>query len=184
MKKIKYNSPVTDTFLFICVGVLLLNIPYPNFVYNLFCTHGYIDYSPLGIWCSFSHVAGHASWQHLYNNSIFILLLGHLVEEKYGSSKLLFMIIITAFITALFNNFFFNTGLLGSSGIVFMLIVLSSFTNIKNDEIAFGTILIVLVFLSKELVNMFSHNSVSEFAHLIGAACGLFFGMIYKNSDI
>ena len=45
------------------------------------------------------------------------------------------MMIITAVITGILNTFFFPTGLLGASGIVFMFILLSSFSGIKEGEV-------------------------------------------------
>ena len=52
------------------------------------------------------------------------------------------MILVTALLTALLNAVFFNTGLLGASGIVFMLILLSSCANIRAGEIPLTLILV------------------------------------------
>ena len=80
----------------------------------------------------FTHVLGHANIQHFVNNFILILLIGPMMEEKYGSKNMVLMMVFTAFITGLVNVIFFNNMLLGASGIVFMLILLSSFANIKG----------------------------------------------------
>jgi len=37
----------------------------------------------------FGHVLGHANWEHYMNNFLLILLLGPMLEEKYGSRELL-----------------------------------------------------------------------------------------------
>ena len=45
----------------------------------------------------FSYILGHANWSHFSSNFLIILLVGPMVEEKYGSSSLLEMIIVTLF---------------------------------------------------------------------------------------
>jgi membrane associated rhomboid family serine protease len=114
-------------------------------------------------------------------NMTFILLLGPIVEERYGSKKTLGMILITALVTALMNLFFFNTGLIGASGIVFMLIVLVSFTNVKSGQIPVTFILVAVLFVGKELLNSMWADNVSQFAHIMGGACGGIFGFLGKR---
>jgi uncharacterized membrane protein YdcZ (DUF606 family) len=83
---------------------------------------------------------------------------------------------ITALVTGLFNVFFFSTGLLGASGIVFMMILLASFTNFKRGEIPLTFILVLALYLGRELANSFTRNNISEFAHMVGGFCGSLFG--------
>jgi len=123
-----------------------------------------------------THVAGHASLEHLLGNLTFVLLLGPIIEEKYGSRQLLYMILFTAFITGVINILFFQTGLMGASGIVFMMILLVSFTNVNAGEIPVTFILVALLFIGKELLNSVGANQISESAHIIGGFCGSFFG--------
>jgi membrane associated rhomboid family serine protease len=110
-------------------------------------------------------------------NLSFILLLGPIMEEKYGSRAILIMILVTAFITGVLNTLIFDTSLVGASGIVFMMILLSSFTNIREKEIPLTFILVTAIFVSNELVNIFKDNNISEFAHLMGGGCGSIFGL-------
>ena len=129
---IKYNSPVILTFSFACTLIFVLDkflLPGLMSFFTLFPKRG-LD--GLGFFSLFSHALGHISMEHLLGNLTFILLLGPIAEEKYGSRGILVMILITALITGLLNYFFFSTGLLGASGIVFMLILLVSFTNVKS----------------------------------------------------
>ena len=135
--------------------------------------------NPLSVVTLFSHVLGHADWAHLLGNLTFILLVGPIVEEKYGSRRLITMILITALITGVLNILFFNSGLLGASGIVFMLILLSSFTNVRGGEIPVTFILIAILFLGREVFESLQNDNISQFAHIIGGICGSFFG--YKG---
>ena len=176
--KIKYNAPVILNFSFLCVGVFILDYFTPGSgLIHFFAVGHTIDYTnPFSIAGLFTHPLGHANLEHLLGNLTFILLLGPIAEEKYGSRGILTMIIITALITGLLNVFLFNTGLLGASGIVFMLIMLVSFTNVKSGEIPVSFILIGILFIGKEIMDSFQPDHISQFAHIIGGFCGSFFG--------
>lgn len=137
--------------------------------------------NPISLFTLFSHIAGHVSIEHLLGNLTFILLVGPIVEEKYGSKQTLWMILITALITGLLNVFFFNTGLLGASGIVFMLILLVSFTNSNQGEIPLTFVLVAILFIGKEVIQSLASDQVSQFAHIIGGVCGSFFGFMGKK---
>ena len=126
----------------------------------------------------FTHVAGHSSWAHLMANFAFVLLLGPILEEKYGSSGLAIMIAITALVTGLLNVLFLDTGLLGASGVVFMMILLGSFTNIRQGEIPLTFILIVVLYLTQEVVTSLRQDSVAQFAHISGGVIGSLFGFL------
>jgi membrane associated rhomboid family serine protease len=143
--------------------------------------HPFIDTSNfgntlLGIWRLVSHIAGHQNWAHFMGNFTFILLLGPMLEEKYGSGRLLAMILFTGFITGVLNILFFSTGLMGASGIVFMFIILSSFANIRSGDIPLTFILVVSLFLIKEVLDILKQDNVSQFAHILGGVAGSFFG--------
>ncbi|MBN1699736.1 MAG: rhomboid family intramembrane serine protease [Spirochaetales bacterium] len=125
----------------------------------------------------FTHAIGHASWPHLLGNFTFILLIGPILEERYGSGLLVLMMLVTAFSTGVLNVLFFPTGLLGASGIVFMFILLTSFTNVRRGEIPITFILVVLLFVGQEVYRAIAEqNNVSEFAHIIGGFFGALFG--------
>ena len=86
------------------------------------------------------------------------------------------MFLLTAVITGLLNVFFFNTGLMGASGIVFMLILLASFTNKRKGTIPLTFILIAILFIGKEIVQSINQDNISQFAHIIGGILGSVFG--------
>lgn len=182
--KIHYNAPVILTFTFFSAAVLLLNpatgdrlIPY------LFVIPGSVSLSdPLTYFRLIFHIAGHVDWSHLVGNFTLILLIGPMLEEKYGSRLMLIMILTTALSTGLLNVLLFDTGLLGASGVAFMLIILSSFTRIRAGFIPITFLLIVALFLGREIVDAFSNDSISQFAHIAGGICGSIFGFL-KNEE-
>jgi membrane associated rhomboid family serine protease len=102
--------------------------------------------------------------------------MGPILEENYGAASLLVMIAVTALITGALNILFFTTGLRGASGIVFMMILLASFTNFNKGEIPLTFILILALYLGREIFESFASNNISEFAHIAGGFCGSFFG--------
>lgn len=177
--KIKYNSPVILTFSLICVAVFFIpltstNVAAPGPMSEYFVIDGFgtfEDYLSLVF-----YIFGHASMEHLLGNLTFILLIGPIVEEKYGSNYLALMIGITAIVTGMLNIFFFSTGLLGASGIVFMLIILVSFTNVKSGQIPLTFILVMLLFIGKEIMQSLEADNISQFAHILGGICGSVFG--------
>ena len=107
-----------------------------------------------------------------------LLLLGPILEEKYSSGSLFLMVFITAIVTGLLNAFLFPTALLGASGIAFMMILLTSFTNHRNGEIPLTFILVLILYLAVEIINAFSYDDISQFAHIIGGVCGSLFGFL------
>ncbi|MGA1414209.1 MAG: rhomboid family intramembrane serine protease, partial [Candidatus Kapaibacteriota bacterium] len=120
--KIHYNSPVILTFSLIAFAVMILSTMTGGMSTTaLFTAWPSGIFNPLSYLRMFTHVLGHVSWEHLFGNLTLILLIGPLLEEKYGSKTMLVMIAITALFTGIIAIFFTNTGLLGASGIVFML---------------------------------------------------------------
>lgn len=138
--------------------------------------HGFREY--LGL---FSHILGHGNWAHLVGNFTMILLLGPLLEERHGSGSLMIMIALTACVTGLINAIFFNTALLGASGIVFMFILLASMVNIKEREIPLTFILVAVLYLGVEVRNAFRADNISQMGHLVGGLAGAVFGFINAN---
>ncbi|HQW03042.1 MAG TPA: rhomboid family intramembrane serine protease [Saprospiraceae bacterium] len=174
--KLKFNSPVILGFSLLCVAVFVLDKVMVGTLMPYFTLGNVSTSSPLSLLTLFTHVIGHASIEHLMGNLTFILLLGPIVEEKYGDSRTLFMMLITALVTGILNLLFFHTGLMGASGIVFMLILLVSFTNTKSGEIPVTFILVALLFIGKEVIESLNTDQISQFAHIIGGVCGSVFG--------
>ncbi len=174
---IRYNAPVILTFSILAAAIFFFNQSSGEAFNGLISLSPHLDFSnPIQITTLFTYVLGHASIDHLLGNLTFILLLGPIMEEKYGSMNMLIMILLTALITAIINIYMFDTGLWGASGIVFMLIVLVSFANVKNGEIPVSFILVALLFIGKEIFLSMESNNVSEFAHILGGVCGSVFG--------
>jgi membrane associated rhomboid family serine protease len=99
-----------------------------------------------------------------------------MLESVYGSLPLLLMIVVTSLVTGALNVILFPTSLLGASGVVFMMVLLASFTNFNRGEIPLTFILVLVLYLGRELFNSFRSDNISEFAHIAGGFCGSLFG--------
>lgn len=176
--RLSYNSPVILTYTLVCAVVLMLNgTATDGITAHYFSIVPGLPWGDPSTWFRlFSHAIGHADWNHLTGNFSLILLIGPLLEEKYGSGRILMMIGVTALVTGLLNNMFFSTGLLGASGVVFMLILLASFSNLRAGTIPITFILILLLFLGKEVYSALGDDNISQFAHIAGGLCGSVFG--------
>ncbi len=182
--KIKYNAPVTLTFALLCSAILAADqTMMPGLIQQLFTVPGkeFFDFQYFpGYVKLFTHALGHIDWSHLIGNMFLILLLGPILEERYGSKPLAIMILFTAGVTGLVNVVFFSTALVGASGIAFMMILLVSFTNIKKGEIPITFLLIVALYLTKELTAAVKLDDISQISHITGGVCGGLFGFL-KN---
>lgn len=185
LKKIQYNSPVILTFAIVSFLALLLGyVTHGKTTTLFFCVYRSSFANPLTYIRLFGHVLGHADLDHYTGNMLLILLLGPMLEEKYGSRKLLLMMAVTAFATGIINVLFFPNALLGASGIVFMLIILSSMVSLKAGKIPLTFIVVVTVFLGQEMVNGLTvRDNISQLTHIIGGICGGALGALLSNED-
>jgi membrane associated rhomboid family serine protease len=178
--RIKYNAPTVLTFTLVCTLILFLTrTVIPGLTETWFMVPGrnHFNAGSINHWVSIlTHSMGHAHWAHLISNFTLILLIGPMLEESYGSKTLLIMMVITAFATGILNIILFNSYLLGASGIVFMMILLSSFTNFSLGEIPLTFILVLILYMGVQIFNSSSPDNISHFAHIIGGLCGSFFG--------
>lgn len=180
--RITFNSPVILIFSFLCAGVYLLT-PLFDQGNSLFVLYPVWDFDNIYWYFRlFSNAVGHANTEHLMSNLAFILLLGPLVEEKYGSKHTLVMLLTTSLACSFIHLLFSNAGLLGASGIVFMLILLTSLVNFRSGEIPLTFILIVIVYIGKEVIGTFSDDNVSHTTHIVGGIVGAFFGFLLNKN--
>jgi membrane associated rhomboid family serine protease len=178
--RLRYNAPVTLSFALLAAVVLAIDqLTGGTLTKNYFSIGPSLDWGNILQWPRLVlFVVGHANWNHLISNFAFILLLGPILEEKYGSGRLFFMMFVTALVTGLLNVLFLPTGLLGASGIVFMMIILVSFTNIQRGDIPLTFIFVIILYLAREVVNSLHQDNISQFAHILGGIIGSVFGFI------
>ena len=181
--RVTYNAPVVLSFTLLCIVIQLSGAALGDRFSAFFTVSPAMNWSNATSYLRlFSHTLGHSGWEHLTGNLMFILLLGPILEEKYGSKHMLAMIAITALMTALAVIFIFKVGLHGASGLVFMLILLGSLVNFKSGEVPLTFILIAFLYFGKEVLDALQPDHISQFAHIIGGICGSMFGFGRKVS--
>ena len=65
---------------------------------------------------------------------------------------------------------------------VFMFIILASITNSEKGRIPITFILICILYLGNEFMNAFRNDNISQLAHIVGGACGGFFGLFIAHT--
>ena len=183
--KVSFNSPVVICFTAVCFAALALGWLTKGWTTNAFFSVYHSSLlSPLTYVRLIGHVFGHAGWEHFINNIMLLLIVGPLLEEKYGSSNLLFVILATALVTGIVNYVFFpHVQLLGASGVVFAFILLSPFTSVKEGSIPITLVLVAALYIGGQIYSgVSSHDNVSYLTHIIGGCVGAGLGyVIHKN---
>ena len=183
--KISYNAPVALTFALLSLLALVANHFTNGWANaNLFSVYRCsLLADPLGFFRFFGHVLGHSGYAHYIGNMVLILVLGPNLEDRFGSWNVLWAILFTALVSGLVQFIFFpGTALLGASGIVFMMILLSSFGGVRNGTIPTTLILVAVFYLGGELWDaIFVRDNISQLTHIIGGLCGTVLGFILSS---
>lgn len=183
--RITFNAPVVLSLVAISFLATLLNyITDGASGRMLFMTYHSSLLSPLTWVRAITHIFGHADWSHLIGNMSYLLLLGPMLEEKYKSSTLAIVVVLTALATSLVNYIFFPyIALCGASGVVFAFILLSSFTSFKDGEIPLTFILVALFFLGQQVYEGITvQDNISNAAHIVGGIVGGITGYVLNKS--
>lgn len=185
--KVSFNSPVILSFTILCFFAMILNFITRGFTNQIFFSvYRSSLLSPLTYVRFFGHVLGHAGWSHFFGNITLILVVGPLLEEKYGSANMLFVILATAFTTGIVHFIFFpGIMLLGASGVVFALILLSSFTCVKEGEIPLTFILVAVIYIGQQVYEgIFVQDNVSNLTHILGGMVGAALGYVMNKNKM
>lgn len=178
-RRITFNSPIVLGFVIISLGVMVANYLTAG-VSNqlLFTTYHSSLTSPMTYVRFFTHVLGHAGWSHYIGNMMYMLLLGPMLEEKYGSRAIIEVILVTGLVTGVVTWMFFpGIALCGASGVVFAFIMMTSFTSFKEGEIPLTVILVAIIFIGQQVYEgMFVSDNVSNLGHILGGMVGALAG--------
>jgi GlpG protein len=179
--RLSFNAPAVLTFTALCVIAQLISMltrGESNRV--LFSVYRASLLAPLTWVRCFTHVLGHAGWEHLLGNIMYILILGPMIEEKYGTATTAFIMAATALVIGIINMVFFpGVMLLGASGIVFAFILIASITIREDNTIPVTFILVAVLYLGQQIwQGLFSQDNVSQMAHIVGGAVGAVLGFL------
>lgn len=179
--RVSFNSPIILSFTGLCLLALILSyISRGHTNTLLFSVYRSSFTNPFTYVRLFGHVLGHANLEHFMGNIMLILVLGPMLEEKYGSSNILFVILATALATGLANVLLFpHVMLLGASGVVFAFIMLSSFTCVRDKEIPLTFILVAVLYIGEQVYEgLFVKSNISNLSHILGGLVGAGLGYV------
>lgn len=172
------------TFVIISFGAMVANYLTAGLSNQLlFATYHSSLASPMTYVRFFTHVLGHNGWSHFIGNMMYLLLLGPMLEEKYGLRALIEVILLTGLVTGLVNWFLFpGIALCGASGVVFAFIMMTSFTSFKEGEIPLTVILVAIIFIGQQVYEgLFVADNISNMAHIVGGIVGAVAGYSANN---
>ena len=183
---INFNSPVILGVFFISLIVLFLNNSTGGAVNRMLACYRTKWSDPFMYLRLFTHVLPHQNFAHFSGNFLLFLAVGPIVEEKYGSKNTAVMFAVTAAVTGLIYIFFFKgVMLIGASGLVFMLILLASFTNIREGRLPLTVLLVGLLYIGNEAINgIVRTDNISQLGHIIGGLCGASFGFFFHGGKM
>ena len=182
--RLSFNAPAVLSFALICLAAQLLNVLTGGASNRaVFSVYRSSLLDPLFYVRCVCHVFGHADWDHLLGNMMYLLILGPMLEEKYGSANIVFVMLATALCTGVVNVIFFsNVRLLGASGVVFAFILLSSITVSKERTIPLSFLLVAALYIGQQVyAGLFTRDNISQLAHIVGGAVGSVLGFVMNR---
>ena len=183
---ISFNSPVILGFAAVCVIAQVLNMITGGASNRaVFSVYGASLLDPLTWVRCIGHVFGHAGWDHLIGNLMYILILGPMIEEKYGARNTAIIILATAAVTGIISMIFFpRIMLLGASGVVFAFILIGSITAKEDRKIPVTFILVALLYIGQQVwQGVTQRDSISQMSHIIGGITGSVLGFTLNASQ-
>ncbi len=181
---LRYNAPVTLTFALLSLLALALNELTDGWTtQNLFCFYksSFSDY--LTYPRAVLHVLGNTSLTTCTGNIIVMLVVGPAAEERFGSAKVFFAVLLTAIAGALIMWFLFpESTIMGASGVLFCMMLLTSFASMRGGAIPITLILVIILYLGSEILQAVTGTAgLQELTHIAGGVVGLVLGFAYSR---
>lgn len=151
--RVTYDAPVTLSFIFVTAIIFLLD----QFVFKgnisrkaLICMgtsrgniFNYTD--PLSYVRIFAHVFHANTWINMISNATFLLLLGPVLEERYGSLVIGLTIFLSTLVSGVLATFS-PTPVSGPAGIIFLFILLSTISSFEKRNLSLSSILLFILY--------------------------------------
>ena len=173
--KISFNSPIILGFVILSFIVYVADNLTGGFSTRLLFSvyrSSFID--PFTYFRFFGHVLGHANLDHFLGNIMLILVIGPMLEEKYGSANILFVILATALVTGLVHFFVFPH-----------VYLLSSFAGFREGRIPFTFIVVALLYIGQQVYQgVFVQDNISNLTHILGGIVGAVLGYIMNKGKM
>lgn len=190
-KKIKFNfvfdSPVTISFSLLSVLLFVLNcLAFKGTLDVKILSSPTTSAGPIPFMATqissylrlFLYAFGSQNFVGLLSNLLFLLMLGPVMEERYGSLVIGIMMAVSVLFSGVLNTCFCETSLQGCMPIIFMMIFLNSFMSFSKKKIPVSFLVIFVFYIAREV----SGKTFSEIVGLIicitGGLCGSLFAFL------
>lgn len=190
-KKFKFNfvfdSPVTISFSLLSVLLFVLNcLPIKGTLDIKILSSPTTSAGPIPFMATqissylrlFLYAFGSQNFVGLLSNLLFLLMLGPVMEERYGSLVIGIMMAVSVLFSGVLNTCFCETSLQGCMPIIFMMIFLNSFMSFSKKKIPVSFLVIFVFYIVREV----SGKTFSEIVGLIicitGGLCGSLFAFL------
>jgi membrane associated rhomboid family serine protease len=181
---LQYNAPVTLTFALLSLLAIALGELTDGWTtQNLFCFFK-TSTKDIMLWPrAILHVLGNTDLTTCTGNLIVLLVVGPAAEERFGSAKVLFAVLLTAAAGALIAWFLFpKATIMGASGVLFMMMVLASFACAHHGAIPITLLLVLALFLGSEVLRAVTGSAgLSELTHIAGGGVGILLGLLFNR---
>jgi membrane associated rhomboid family serine protease len=179
LPRIEFNAPVTVCYALAAAAATILPVQ------GKLAIHGPIR--PLDgdfLLSLFTWTLVHGGMTHLLSNFVVILLAGPLLEDRFGSLRML-AVLVTASVLVGLAHCILDPGdaLIGASGTVFCLIMLTAILAGRSGTIPLTMLLVAALYLGRELVGLFANDGISQTAHILGGALGVMLGLVMRGNS-
>lgn len=185
--KFAYDAPVSITMallLLVLYGIDSLIIKNPviaTFLQAPTTTAGSVPFAFSSVKALFGvlfHVFSYFDFNVLLCDLIFLLILGPVMEERYGSVIIGIMIFVSSLFSGVLNACFCNFPVSGGACVVFMLIILDALMNISKKKICASSILLLIIFIVRQCLVKGENGALDVIIVLAGGLCGSLFAFI------
>ena len=153
---IEYNAPVSLTFSILCLVAFVLEkfllekmVPDLHLFTSLTkqgSEFAFVASNPVHYVRLITYVFGAVNWNQLFISLILVLLLGPSLEINYGGKLLFVMMLISSFVSGVISACFSAVTLSGASSVIFMMIILSSYSAIEKKKMPLSLIFVFIFF--------------------------------------
>lgn len=176
LPRIELNAPVTVCYTLAAVAATVLPVQ------GKLAIHG-----PIRPWDGdflislMTWTLAHGGMTHLLSNFVVILLTGPLLEDRFGSFRMLAILVTASVSVGLAQCVLDPRGaLIGASGTVFCLIMLTAMLAGRSGTIPVTVLLVAALYLGREVMALFADDGISQTAHILGGVLGVVLGVVMR----
>lgn len=190
-KKFKFNfvfdSPVTISFSLLSVLLFVLNcLAFKGTLDVKILTSPTTSAGPIPFMATqissylrlFLYAFGSQNFVGLLSNLLFLLMLGPVMEERYGSLVIGIMMAVSVLFSGVLNTCFCETSLQGCMPIIFMMIFLNSFMSFSKKKIPVSFLVIFVFYIAREVFGKTFSEIVGLIICITGGLCGSLFAFL------